>query len=510
MARSRRPCPGYPEQPDFLFRDQTHNVTRRFQANTSGTSSQLFSSSSSGEPRTQPTHFGRAAPNHQENSLTNLTSLRSWSPSRDEQATAFFLSNFVLSTDGPTEGHLEHLPQVNYEVDEHLLASMKAVGFAGLFGSFHDPALLLDARKHYVTAVRRTNVVLRSPNQVKQDSTLLTVLILGLFERVAGDDSKSLIDYEHHVKGAAAILKVRGREQLNSQEGRRMFIQVTSVLLSHCMLQEMHIPVPILELREEPIIRADVAHLESMQVLDMTITFAEFSASVKDGTISDSGYIVARALELDRDFEKVFLNAPVSWSYKTVYDINADPRAVFAGCYHEYGSVWIGRMWNIFRIVRLSLHTIIQDTLLKKASPSLLGYASLEDSAQLLESRDVMRKMQADLLASVPEYMGHHLSQTWLSDFHQDASRQCSVGEGAAGKQPERVGTPADKSSLKTKMVSRGQYIIFPLYKAGMVDVDETTKAGRLWSLQMLQYVGQVVGMRQALVFATRIKRSFQ
>jgi hypothetical protein len=285
-----------------------------------------------------------------------LTSLRSWLPSGNEQATAFFLSNFVMGADGPTEGHLGHILQVNYEVDEHLLASMKAVGFAGLSGSFHDPTLLVDARKHYVTAVRLTNAALRSPNQVKQDSTLLAVLILGLFERLAGGYNESLISYEYHVKGATAILKVRSREQLSSPEGRRMFIQVTSTLLSLCMLQEMHIPASILELREEPLIRADILKLESMQVLDMAITFVEFTASVKDGFITDPNYIVARALKLDRDFEMIFFKAPLSWRYKTVYDANADPRAVFDGCYYEYDSVWSAHVERISNREAFSPH----------------------------------------------------------------------------------------------------------------------------------------------------------
>jgi Fungal specific transcription factor domain len=439
-----------------------------------------------------------------------LTSLRSWSPSGSEQATAFFLSNFVLGADGPTEGHLERILQIDYEADEHLLASMRAVGFAGLSGSFHDPALLRDARKNYITAVERTNVAIRSPDQVKQDSTLLAVLILGLFEKVAGGDRESSAGYEYHVKGAAAILKVRGREQLNSPEGRRIFIQVTSALLSLCMQQEMHVPASILELREEPSIRADVSKLESMQVLDMTITFVEFSASVKDGSISDPSYIVARALEIDRYFKMIFFNAPMSWRYKTVYDANADPRFVFAGCYHEYDSFWTARMWNVFRVVRLSLHTDIRNTLSKKTSASLLSSVSLEYSAQLHESRNVMRIMQADILASVPEYMGHHFPQPWPFNFHHATSGQHSVGEGTTGKQLVRVGTLTDKSLHREKMVSHGQYIMLPLYKAGMVDVDESTKAGRLWSLQMLQYIGQVVGIRHALTFAAIIERSIQ
>jgi hypothetical protein len=46
--------------------------------------------------------------------------------------------------------------------------------------------------------------------------------------------------------------------------------------------------------------------------------------------------------------------------------------------------------------------------------------------------------------------MGHHLSQPWLSDFHQATSRHHILGEEAPGKQPVRVGTPTDKISLKT------------------------------------------------------------
>jgi hypothetical protein len=121
-----------------------------------------------------------------------------------------------------------------------------------------------------------------------------------------------------------------------------------------------------------------------------------------------------------------------------------------------------------------------------------------------------MRMTQADLLASEPEFMGHRLSQPWPPDFHQATFKRYSVGEEAPGEQPVHVETPTDKFSLKAKMVTRGQYIMFPLYKAGMVDVDETTKAGRVWSLQMLQYIGQVVGIRQAFVFAAIIKRRVQ
>jgi hypothetical protein len=118
--------------------------------------------------------------------------------------------------------------------------------------------------------------------------------------------------------------------------------------------------------------------------------------------------------------------------------------------------------------------------------------------------------MQVDILASVPEYMGHHLPQPWLSGFHHATSRKHSVGGGAPGKQPVHMGTPTDGFSPREKMATRGQYIIFPLYKAAMVDVDETTKACRLWSLQMLQYIDQIVGIRQALMFAAIIKRSVQ
>lgn len=108
---------------------------------------------------------------------------------------------------------------------------MKAVGLAGVAHARSSLSLLKSARQQYVKAIEATNAALRSPLQVKKDSVLISIMVLSIFETVTGANQKSLQDWAEHLMGAAALIKVRGIEQLNSANGRRMFIQLTASLM---------------------------------------------------------------------------------------------------------------------------------------------------------------------------------------------------------------------------------------------------------------------------------------
>src|SRR5271156_3901020 len=93
---------------------------------------------------------------HQQFGQSQLSSYN-LSPSMHDRATGFFFSNYVIDAEGPTEGHFDGLSKAGYDIDEHLLASIKAVGLAGVSGAASAPALMRDARKQYTTAIRLTN-----------------------------------------------------------------------------------------------------------------------------------------------------------------------------------------------------------------------------------------------------------------------------------------------------------------------------------------------------------------
>ncbi|KAF2109956.1 hypothetical protein BDV96DRAFT_229807 [Lophiotrema nucula] len=87
----------------------------------------------------------------------------------------------------------------------------------------HD--LMAAAHEHYGTALRKLVHCLADPEIAKQDATLITVFLLGLYEFISADcfpDKPA--PYLTHGPGRLALLRLRGRDQFNSRDGRNIFI----------------------------------------------------------------------------------------------------------------------------------------------------------------------------------------------------------------------------------------------------------------------------------------------
>ena len=98
------------------------------------------------------------------------------------------------------------------------------------------------ARYQYLRAIQLTNAALKSPTDVIKDATLMAVMILGIFETVTGCNQRSVNAWAEHIAGAAALLKLRGLEQMSTRGGRRLFIQVSSNLMISCIQRGLYLP----------------------------------------------------------------------------------------------------------------------------------------------------------------------------------------------------------------------------------------------------------------------------
>lgn len=87
------------------------------------------------------------------------------------------------------------------------------------------PSLLQNARYEYTKAIQLTNAALNSPEDVTKDSTLMAIHILSIFETVTGCRQQSFKDWSEHLHGAAAVIKLRGPDQIKNRGGRHMLIQ---------------------------------------------------------------------------------------------------------------------------------------------------------------------------------------------------------------------------------------------------------------------------------------------
>jgi hypothetical protein len=146
------------------------------------------------------------------------------------------------------------------------------------------------------------------------------------------------------VNGAAAVIKLRGRDQVSTPHGRRMQIQVTSSFLINCLARSVPLPDHMRKLMEQSskIIRS---HEPSPIVEVTTMEFASLRAGKMKGTISDAEVIIARALELDGTLLAFYICPPEGWEYKTIYT-EADSDVVYKGRYDIYFDYWIAQIWN--------------------------------------------------------------------------------------------------------------------------------------------------------------------
>jgi hypothetical protein len=370
--------------------------------------------------------------------------------------------------------------------DVGLIAGMKAVGLAGFAHANHAPSLLKSARYQYVQALRKTNAALESPSYVKKDSLLVSIIVLSIFETVTGCNPKSLDDWAEHIKGAAALLKLRGIEQLSTIRGRRMFVQVATSLMINCMQQGRALPSFIVEWTE--IAKKRTNNKEpAFLAQELMMKFTMFRASVRDGTLSDPEVILARALEINGTILSMFTSKlPPGWEYQTIYT-TAKADCIWNGRYHLYFDSWISQIWNGMRTMRVLLNEMIRDLLLEGFSSKPPRFTRPEYTAQYQISTDVLYEMQAEILATVPQHLGYVSSNP-----EQALSTNGLLVSSSSG------------GNIPTNRMSGPYFLIWPLFLTGIMDI--ATKEAKEFALRNLKTIGNEMGIQLAIVLATVIE----
>ncbi|CZS97219.1 related to negative acting factor [Rhynchosporium agropyri] len=354
-------------------------------------------------------------------------------------------------------------------LEAHLQASINAVGLASLANASLAPEMMAKARWDYVKALRLTNEALRSPTSVKKDSTLFSVMVLSIYEMISGTNEVSLDSWAEHVKGAAALVRLRGPEQFKHPVGQRMFLQVTSNLLLNCIQRTIPMPQHFIELRKEAEKLIDTDS-PAWRLSGVLIDFTIFRAKVKDCEIVGPRIVINQALELDQRLVDEFEDLPEEWMYEIVYT-SENPHLVWNGNYHVYQEYLMSHIWNAMRTSRIMLHEVIRDQLLSDSTALIPHFTTGENANRLGTSTDVMLEMQADILASVPHHTPSLLNRNTSAVFDN----------------------------------SRSYFVLWPLFLAGSMDL--ATEPIRMWAAARLRDIGESMGIRQAVVISEVLMR---
>ncbi|KAK1761667.1 hypothetical protein QBC33DRAFT_337494 [Phialemonium atrogriseum] len=180
--------------------------------------------------------------------------------------------------------------------------------------AYSSRAILSIAYKTYNTAIASLNVALSIPATSALDDTLLSVLLLGLFEAVLFRGRKSPTSWTAHTHGALALVNMRGIEQFRTDLGRKMFLHASQNIRGSCAqmsidpprelmeLQDLAIAQKLLDLRREVGPRIGVAMEKMASMRAKVIRLGGFSSP-------RSRSIIMNALEQDDEVTSIIRDA---------------------------------------------------------------------------------------------------------------------------------------------------------------------------------------------------------
>lgn len=146
-------------------------------------------------------------------------------PSVEHQALSFFAANNLLQPAIAGRGNYQWLFQMlsGTEIDASLQSSAYAASLATLATANKSHSLMKKAQEYYAHALTLTNRALGDSVKVYEDSTLVSVILLGVYENFVFE-KHSLQAWMQHLRGAETLFALRGETQFQSDLARQIFI----------------------------------------------------------------------------------------------------------------------------------------------------------------------------------------------------------------------------------------------------------------------------------------------
>jgi hypothetical protein len=428
----REECPGYRDEWELVFRDQTDHTIKR-----------------SRERKSKSATHDLASP------------ARRLNPNADEIGVNYFLRNFVTGQSS-SRGCLNYIPSVYRDDGEHptLVASMAAVGLVALANSTRQPQLANLARAKYTEAIGKVNTALASPVESVKDSTLMSVISLGVFEHVSEHES-----WVRHVQGAAALVVARGKSQFTSPATILMFNQVRADLVLACVHGAKPFPDDMIELQQEA-----ANHTDASGAFWLLGVLGTWCANLLMGVRENTGEIpwseyLEEATLMEREFQHALKLLAIEEPYTTT-QVSGAPELIYNGRVDLYKDPWAIRLWNNLRNLQMIVCEILL-YLLQKALATDLALAVRESlTLKLQKTSQTLSKLGDDILATIPQAL----------EFLSSASDH---------------GPSVDLSFHGS--VSGGYILTWCLYMVGKCPV--TKSETRKWIVQRLQDFGRNMGI---------------
>ncbi|KAF1971377.1 hypothetical protein BU23DRAFT_180604 [Bimuria novae-zelandiae CBS 107.79] len=424
---------------------------------------------------------------------------RPMTSSIENQAISFFAANNLLQPSVVERGNYQWLFEMLRvpKISIMLKSSANAVSLATFATANKSQPLMKKAQGHYARALTSTNEALSDPAKVYDDSTLVSVILLGVYEMFVFE-KHSLTAWMQHLKGAGTLFALRGENQFKSRLARQIFMQFYKTSVAKGV--ELGTPVPD---NMAKLYRS----LTSMQ--DYTMHGVERQVEVLEKAISlmaneegDPVTLVSDILGLDCELGLVKFLLRTLWRYETVY-LDKPAEHVFGHYYHIYTNAWVINLWTVLRICRIRLYKFVRAQVNKglQCSPPLF---SDEDAQKHLNTcKQVISSQMLDICASTPQLTGqiafpHQVKRD--VDFLKAGVETLNLRN--------KMFTIHPQGTFLEPFQSTGlDHLIGPLYELGRSDYGPRLTQ---WAIDQLYFIASRIGTRQAIYLAEELEQKLK
>lgn len=340
-------------------------------------------------------------------------------PNCQERGTAFFFSRYVTTSENASHQRFDFIYDIwkpgSLAGDRQLdgvMASMTAVGLVGISQLTHSEEVIDSARKSYGTALCLTNAALRDREEAIKDTTMLSILILGVFEMMAEPGLATMKTWHDHINGAVELAKLRGASQFRTRAGIRMFTMLCASVTISCMHRHVPMPPALVALQSQ-LFSTPVARREpgSFGGIDLSRPIHELVQARHDvrtaGLSGDLDALLARLDGIEAEFDRAISSFPADCYYK-IFKVTRAHKAVFRDLCHVYPSVSTASVWNWLRTGRiLVLETIL--SAIQQHFPETGEDGELVPAHYFAAFRQAWLKLDrvnSAIVASIPQHFG--------------------------------------------------------------------------------------------------------
>jgi hypothetical protein len=276
-----------------------------------------------------------------------------------------------------------------------------------------------------------------------------------------------------HIKGATALLDLRGEDQLDSELGCSLFIQARTQIIAGCY--QTRTPVP------DIVVKLSLSQRSSNRILDlvrdiipsvshMCNTRAEipFTPPPSQSEFTTRATI-AHYTSVAQTYANWYTSLSTGFLPITLSASSADPD-VLSGYYHVYEDIWMTGLANNYRANSIIVHEALISQLCFLQS----HYA--HDVNEILELED---------------------------QIAHSRSRVLSLVDAVCASVP---------ALLQTKSAAAGVGLLWVLYLSGQISpwIVPIPDSTRTWIIRRLEKIGTEMGVRQATTLAFLLREKLE